>query len=89
MNELLKTKLFSLLAKNSQEVSNDEMKNAYENFAELVKTTVSQSEMDYQQSFRMLNVSRIELAFLKSLYRYEQGEKCPEISLYPKGFSPC
>lgn len=87
MNELLKTELFSLLSESSQ-VTNEETEYAYGCFMEQLKT-VSQSEQSYSDTFRMLDTTRIELAFLKSLYRYEQGEKCPEISLYPKGFSPC
>lgn len=87
MNDLLQTKLFYLLVESSQEVTNEEMQSAYGSFMERLRT-VSQSEIDYSEVFRMLNTTRIELAFLKSLYRYEQGEKCPEISLSSKSFSP-
>lgn len=87
MNELFKLRLFSLLAEPSQ-VTNEEMQSAYGCFTEQVKT-VGQSEQHYSEIFRMLNTTRIELAFLKSLYRYEQGEKCPEICLYPKSVSLC
>lgn len=87
MNEMLKTRLFSLLSESSQ-ITNEEMQNAYGSFMEQLRT-VSQSETDNSEVFRMLNTTRVELAFLKSLYRYEQGEKCPEISLSSKGFSPC
>lgn len=87
MNELLKLRLFSLLAEPSQ-VTNEEMQSAYGNFMEQLRT-VSQSEQNYSEIFRMLNTTRVELAFLKSLYRHEKGEKCPEICLYPKGFSYC
>lgn len=76
MNELLKTKLFSLLAKDSQqEVSNDEMKNAYGNFAEQVKI-VNQPENNYLIIFRILSITRIELLFLSTQIQYEQGKKC-------------
>ena len=88
MNEFCKIKFFSLLSEFSQEVSNDEMQHAYGSFMEQLRA-VSQSEQNYSETFRMLNTTRVELAFLKSLYRYEQGEKCLKISLYPKGFSPC
>lgn len=75
MNELLKMKLFSLLAKDSQEVSNDEMKNAYGNFTEQVKI-VNQPENNYLIVFRILSITRIELVFLSKQTQYEQGGKC-------------
>lgn len=78
MNELLKTKLFSLLTESSQ-VTNEEIENAYGCFTEHMKA-VSQSEQDYSETFRMLNLTRIELVFIES-HRYEQGEKCSEICL--------
>lgn len=82
MNELLKTRLFSLLSEPSQ-VSNEEMGNAYGCFVEHMKM-ISQSENAHCETFRMLNITRIELVFLQSLYQYEQGEKCPKICLSPK-----
>lgn len=87
MKEILRKKLFSLLSDTSQ-VTNEEMQSAYDCFMKGVGT-VSQSEKNYSEIYRMLNISRIELLFTESLYRYGQGEKCPEISLYPKGFIPC
>lgn len=87
MNEILKTELFSLLTETSL-VANDQIGNAYGDFMKQTRA-VSQSEQDYSRVFRILNTTRIELAFLKSLYRYELGEKCPKICLYSKGFSPC
>ena len=89
MNELLREKLFSLLADASQLVANEEMQNAYGCFMEQVKTTVSQPETDYPEVFRMLNITRIELVFIESLYRNEQGKKCPKIRLSPEGISTC
>ena len=80
MNHLLKLKLFSLLSESSQEVTNSEMQNAYGCFREQVET-VSQSENSFPEIYRMLNDTRVELVFLQSLYRYEQGKKCPEVSL--------
>lgn len=77
MNKLLETKLFSLLSDTSQ-VTNEELQRAYGNFMEQVKT-ISQSEQDYSEIFRMLNITRVELVFLKALYRHGQGEKCPKI----------
>lgn len=81
MNELLKTKLFGLLTEPSQQVTNEEMQNAYGCFMEQVET-VSQSETDYLKAIRMLNITRVELIFIETRYRHEQGEKCPEICLY-------
>ncbi|MFT4222577.1 hypothetical protein [Dysgonomonas sp.] len=88
MNDLLKTKMFGLLSEPSQTSTNEEMQSAYGNFMEQVET-VSQSGQDYSEIFRMLNITRIELAFLKSLYRYGQGEKCPEICLSSKNSISC
>lgn len=65
---------------NSQEITNEEMQHAYGNFMEHIRT-VSQSDLTYPDIYRMLSNTRIELVFLQSLYRYEQGEKCLEISL--------
>jgi len=87
MNELLKSRLFSLLSEPSQQVTNEEMQSAYGNLMKQV-VTISQSEKNYSEIFRMLNTTRIELAFLKSLYWYEQEKKCPKIRLYPKDFRP-
>ena len=88
MNELLKEGLFRLLSESSQKVTNKQMQNAYGCFMEQVKI-VSQSENDYSETFRTLNITRIELVFTESLYRYEQGKKCPKICLSAKGISPC
>ena len=74
MNDLLNTSFFGLLAQNSQEVSTQEMKSAYENFLKNVEVI---SDSDNNTSiFRTLNITRIELASLELHFRYEQGEKC-------------
>lgn len=75
MKKLMNTKLFSLLAKNSQEVSNDEIKNAYEHFAEQVNI-VNQCDNNYVTIFQILSVTRIELVFLSKQLQCEQGKKC-------------
>lgn len=75
MNDSLQTDLFSLLAKNSQEVSNDEMKNAYETLVENVKI-LNQSETDFKTIYRILNITRIEFKTLQTQILCEQGEKC-------------
>jgi hypothetical protein len=88
MDEFVNMGFFSLLTESSQKVSNEEMRSAYGNFMEQLRT-VSQSEQNYSEIFRMLNITRVELVFLKSLYRHEQGEKCPKICLPAKGFIYC
>ncbi len=87
MNELLRQRLFSLLSESSP-VTKQEIENAYGCFMEQVGT-VSQSEQNYSEIFRMLNNTRIELVFIESIYRYEQGKKCPKICLSPKEFNSC
>lgn len=74
MNDLSRERFFSLLSESSQ-VTNKEMQSAYGSFMEQLKT-VSQAEKDLSKTFRELNATRIELVFLKTLYRYEQGGKC-------------
>ncbi|TFD93772.1 hypothetical protein E2605_16620 [Dysgonomonas capnocytophagoides] len=75
MNDLVKSELFSLLANDSQTVSNDTMKRAYEDFVEKVKI-LNQSENNYAVIIRTLNLTRIELTALQTVFLYEQGEKC-------------
>ena len=67
MNDLLRTRFFILLADTSQEVINTEMQDAYEDFVKQI-VTISHSE-DYTHVFRMLNLTRIEIAPLKGLYQ--------------------
>jgi hypothetical protein len=86
MNELLKTRLFSLLAEPSQ-VTNEEMQNAYGNFIQHVKAVCS--EKDYIIIYRNLSNTRIELSALESLNRYGQGEKCPKICISSESISTC
>lgn len=75
MNDLLKTQLFSLLSESSQEVPNEKMKRAYEDFVKQVNT-INESENNLSEIFRMLNITRIELIGIESIFRYEQGKKC-------------
>ena len=74
MNDLSKTRIIILLTDSSQKVTNTEMQDAYENFVKQI-VTISNSE-DYTHIFRMLNLTRIEIAPLKGLYQDGQGEKC-------------
>ena len=87
MENIRNLKLFGLLS-NASVVTNENLKNAYGCFMEQLRT-VSQSEQNYSETFRMLNITRIELVGIESLHWYGQGEKCPKIYLSPKGFSPC
>ena len=87
MNELSRERLIRLLSDPTQ-VTNEEMHSAYECFMKKVET-VSQSENGYSEIFRKLNNTRIELVFIESLYRYGQGEKCPEICLSTIGVRLC
>ncbi len=82
MNDLSKTKLFSLLSEPSQ-VTNEEMQNAYEEFLSQL-TTFNQSEMNLTEAFRKLNLSRIEFGAMGALPFYGQGEKCLQKSLSSK-----
>lgn len=74
MNKLLRERLFSLLSDPTQ-ITNEQMQSAYECFMRGVET-VSQSEKDYSEIYRTLNITRIELASIETVYRYGQGEKC-------------
>ena len=74
MNDLLRTRFFILLADTSLEVINTEMLDAYGEFVKHI-VAISNSE-DYSYIFRMLNLTRIEIAPLKGLYQDWQGEKC-------------
>ena len=74
MNDLLRTRFFILLADTSQEIINPELQDAYEDCVKQI-VTISNSE-DYTYIFRMLNLTRIEIAPLKGLYQDGQGEKC-------------
>lgn len=74
MYDSFRMKFINLLADTSQEVTNDKMQNAYEEFVEYI-TTISSPE-DYTNIFRMLNLTRIEIISLQTMYRFGQGEKC-------------
>jgi len=70
----LELELFRLLSEPSQ-VTNEEMQSAYEDFVAQL-ATFSQSELNYSEIFRILNLSRIEFDSLGSSPLYGQGEKC-------------
>ncbi len=74
MNDLLRTRFFILLADTSQEVINTEMQDAYEEFCVKQIVTISNSE-DYTHIFRMLNLTRIEIAPIKGVVSGWAGGK--------------
>jgi hypothetical protein len=82
MNELVNTRLFGLLSEPSQEVTNEQMSNAYGEFMAHLKMVGSCS--DNATVLRTLNITRIEIAHLQTIFRYEQGGKCPEKSVLAK-----
>ncbi|MDD4226899.1 MAG: hypothetical protein PHU98_10980 [Mariniphaga sp.] len=87
MNDLSKTKLFSLLADPSQ-MTNQEMQNAYEEFVTQI-SIYDHSESTLAESFRKLTFTRIELDALAVLPFYGQGGKCLKICISPKNISIC
>lgn len=85
MNYFSKMMFFSLITKKLQEITNERIKNVYENLVTEV-LTLNQSETDYSVVFRKLNLTRIEFQSLQAQILYEQGKKCPEISLLAEGY---
>ncbi len=75
MDDSIKTRLFSILEKASEQVTNLEIQDAYGDLIKQMKI-ISQSESN-TDVFRMLNIIRIEYESSQTLYRYEQGKKCP------------
>lgn len=74
------SRLFEHLSAPSKKVSNFEMQHAYETFLEHV-LTLNQSNPDYQTVYQRLNFTRVEFQSLQAQILYEQGKKCPKISL--------
>lgn len=74
MNDLLKARIFGLLSETSQEVTNDEIQNAYDKFVEQIRTV--SNENDYSTAYRILAATRIEIASFETTPLYGQGEKC-------------
>ena len=74
MNDLLQMRFFGLLPEASQEVTNEEMQNAYGEFVEQIRTVSNGN--DYSTTYRILTATRIEIASLETAPLYGQGEKC-------------
>ena len=83
MNELLNMRLFGLLSETSQEVTNEELQNAYGEF--LSKIEVISCEENYSTTYRTLAATRIELASLNISTLYGQGGKCAQKAVLTKG----
>ena len=74
MNELLGMRFLRLLSETSQEVTNEEMQNAYEEFLEYIQNVSNGT--DYSVIYRTLTATRIEIASLRTTPLYGEGEKC-------------
>ena len=75
MYKLLRTELFKLLIeKSKEEVDNNVIQNAYDEFIEQIRTV--SNENDYSTTYRILAATRIEIASLETTPLYGQGEKC-------------
>lgn len=85
MKELVKTDFLTFMSDNSLNVKNKEITNAYENFVAEV-LALNQTGSDYGIVFRSLKLTRIEFQSLQAQILYEQGEKCPKISLFAESY---
>lgn len=74
MNDLLQMRIFGLLSKASQEVTDEEMQDSYGEFVEQIRTVSNKN--DYSTTYRILVATRIEIASLETAPLYGQGEKC-------------
>lgn len=74
LNVLLNMRMFGLFSETSQEVTNNEMQEAYGEFVEQIRTISNGN--DYSTTYRILAATRIEIALLETIPLYGQGEKC-------------
>ena len=74
MNVLLNMRMFGLFSETSQEVTNNEMQEAYGEFVKQIRTV--SNENDYLTAYRILVATRIEIASFETTPLYGQGEKC-------------
>lgn len=81
MDILCNMEFFCLLIDNSNQVTKNQLAKAYGEFIEKTKM-MNQPEVDYSIIFRTLSLTRIEFQSLQAQILYEQGEKCPKISLF-------
>ena len=89
MNDLLQTRIFRLLSETSQEVTNQEMQNAYGEFVEQIRI-VGDGD-DYSTTYRIFVATRIEIASLGTAPLYGQGGKCAKKTVLTKniGYNQC
>lgn len=73
MNDFTKVRIFGLLSESSQEVTNQEMQEAYGEFVEQIRTVSNGN--DYSTTYRILAATRIEIALLETIPLYGQGKK--------------
>ncbi len=73
MNDLSKTRIIILLTDSSQKVTDTEMQDAYDEFIRCIATIGSSK--DNSNIFRMLNLTRIEIAPLKRAISVRAGGK--------------
>lgn len=85
MNDFKTLKLFTLLCEASPKTTNEKLRNAYEDFLAKVKL-FSETESDFSEIYRMLNLTRIEFVYSQSYTQYEQGEKCLERSIFAESY---
>ena len=74
MNDLLQMRIFGLLTETSQEITNEEMQNAYVEFIKQIRAVSNGN--DYSSIYRILTATHIELASLETYSLYGQGKKC-------------
>lgn len=74
MNDFTKARIFGLLSESSQEVTNQEMQEAYGEFVEQIRTVSNGN--DYSTTYRLLAATRIEIASLETIPLYGQGGEC-------------
>ena len=74
MKQFQNRRLLSILTESSQ-VSNEEIRNAYEDFVEHVGE-MCDSETNNSVLFRMLYFYRTEFELIKSNFLYDQEKKC-------------
>lgn len=83
MNDLLQMRIFGLLNETSQEITNEEMQNAYGEFVEQIRTMSNGN--DYPSIYRILTVTRKELDSQEISILYGQGKKCAQEEIPAKG----
>lgn len=68
MNVLLNMRMFRLFSETSQEVTNNEMQEAYGKFVEQIRTISNGN--DYSTTYRILAATCIEIALLETQYLF-------------------